>query len=63
VFYIRCRKKGRKRWGFLTSTGGCNRLKIYAARFETAEKAHALIYDNAAISPEWEWQVMAAEKA
>jgi hypothetical protein len=54
---IKVREKGRKSWSFL-SRGGTNRLRIHAVRFETREKAQALIDENAPDNPEWEWKIV-----
>ena len=56
VAYVKCRKKGRKTWLFLTANG-VNRLRIHAGRFETVEKAQAQIDANTADNPEWEFKV------
>lgn len=55
VAYVKCREKGRKRFAFLTSNGGLNSLRVHAARFETLAKAQALIDENTAENPEWEF--------
>lgn len=55
--YVKCRMKGQKAWRFLTSRGGLNRLRIHAATFKSKEAAQALIDENAADNPEWEWKV------
>lgn len=57
--FIKCREIGRKQWAFLTANG-CNRLRIHAVRFDTVEKAQALIDENAADNPEWEWLIVPA---
>jgi hypothetical protein len=58
IFYVKCREVGKKQFLFLTSRGGLNRLRIHAARFETKDKAQALIDENAADNPEWEFKVV-----
>lgn len=58
MFYIKTRMKGDKAWWFLTSKGGTNRLRIYAARFETRGDAQKIIDDNTDDNPEWEWKVV-----
>jgi hypothetical protein len=57
--FIKVREKGRKAWAFL-ARGGTSRLRVHASRFETPEKAQALIDANAADNPEWEWKVVPA---
>lgn len=57
--HIKCRERGRKTWAFL-ARGGVSRLRVHALRFETAEKAQALIDENAPDNPEWEWKVVPA---
>ena len=54
--YVKCRRVGRKTWLFLNANG-VTRLRIHAGRFETVEKAQALIDANAADNPEWEFKV------
>lgn len=56
TFHINVREIGKKQWRFL-SGNGTNRLRIHALNFETRDKAQALIDDNAADNPEWEWKV------
>lgn len=56
--YIKCREIGDKTWVFL-SRGGTNHLRVHALRFATAERAQAVIDENAADNPEWEWKVVA----
>lgn len=63
VAYVQCREVGKKAWRFLTPGAGLNRLKIHASRFETAEKAQALIDANKDDNPEWEWRVRDAGAA
>lgn len=63
IHYVKCREKGKKRFAFLTSKGALNNLTIHAARFESAEKAEALIAANAADNPEWEFKVVQAGRA
>jgi hypothetical protein len=53
--FIKCREIGRKQWA-----SGVNRLRIHAIRFATVEKAQALIDENAADNPEWEWLIVPA---
>lgn len=55
--YVKCREIGRKQWAFL-SRGGCNRLRVHALRFASVERAQAVIDENAADNPEWEWKVV-----
>ncbi len=55
--HIKCREIGRKQWSFL-SRGGTNRLRIHAVIFATRDKAQALIDENAADNPEWEWMIV-----
>lgn len=57
--YVKVREVGKARWVFL-SKGGVNRLRIHALRFETIEKARALIDENAADNPEWEFKAVLA---
>lgn len=57
--FIKVREVGKKTWAFL-ARGGTSRLRVHALRFATAEKAQALIDDNAADNPEWEWRVVPA---
>lgn len=59
VWYVKCRELGKKRWAFLSSNG-TSYLTIHACRFETQEKAQALIDANAADNPKWEFKVTAA---
>lgn len=55
---IKCREVGQKSWAFLASKGSLNRLKIHACRFETKEKAQAVIDENKDDNPGWEWKVV-----
>lgn len=58
--HVKCRLKGRKTWAFL-ARGGTNRLRIHALRFETMEKAQALVDENAEDNPEWEFKAVPAQ--
>ncbi len=60
VAFVKCREVGRKSWAFLTSNGELNRLRIRAARFSSLEKAQALIDENSADNPEWEFKAVVA---
>jgi hypothetical protein len=60
AYNIKCKLKTEKRYAFLTSSGGCNHLRVHAARFETKEKAQAVIDENAADNPEWDFKVQEA---
>lgn len=55
---IKCRETGGKSWSFLSSGGGLNRLKIHAARFDSKDKAQAVIDANKDDNPDWEWKVV-----
>lgn len=58
-YAVKCRMVGEKKWAFLlTSNGGLNNLRIHAGRFASHEKAQALIDDNKADNPEWEFKVV-----
>jgi hypothetical protein len=57
-YAIKCRLKGERKFGFLTSSGKVNNLRIHAGRFATAERAQALIDENAEDNPEWEFKVV-----
>lgn len=59
MFHVKVREIGQKQWRFL-SRGGTNRLRIHAIQFATRERAQALIDDNAADNPGWEWKAVAA---
>jgi hypothetical protein len=58
--FVKCREKGRKTWAFLTPGAGLNRLRVHAARFDTLAKAQALIDENAADNPEWDFKAVPA---
>ena len=58
VFHVKCREVGKKKFLFLTSNGGLNNLRIHAATFASREKAQALVDENAADNPEWEFRVV-----
>lgn len=55
--HVKVRKVGKKRWGFLTSKSGVNYLRIHAAQF-TEAGAIALVEENRADNPEWEWKIV-----
>lgn len=57
-YAIKCREVGKKAWAFLTPRGGLSRLRIHAARFDTVEKARALIDANKDDNPEWQFRVV-----
>lgn len=57
MFAIRFRQKGRRSWRYLTSKGGGNRLRIHAARFDSREKAQAVIDESAAENADFEMEV------
>lgn len=58
MFFIKVRKIGKRNFSFL-SRGGVSRLRVHALRFETQDKAQALVDDNAADNPKWEFKVVA----
>jgi hypothetical protein len=58
TYAIKCRMHGEKTFGFLTSSGGVNKLRIHAGRFATMERAQAVIDDNANDNPEWDFKVV-----
>jgi hypothetical protein len=60
VAYVKCREVGKAKFAFLTPKMGLNHLKVHAARFESLEKAQALIDANAADNPEWEFKAVVA---
>ena len=57
MFHIKIREKGKKAWYFLTSRGGMNRLRVHAATFKDEAAAQAVIDENKADNPEFEWKV------
>lgn len=59
IAMIKVRELGDKRWVFL-ARGGTTRLRVHALRFESYDKANALIEENAADNPEWEWKAVPA---
>ena len=58
--FVKCRELGKKSWVFLSSKG-TSRLRVHAIRFASAERAQALIGDNAADNPEWEFKITPVE--
>ena len=55
--HVKVKKRGgTRRWSFLTPKGGTNYLRVHAAGF-TAAGAEALVKENAADNPEWEFKV------
>ena len=59
VHYIKVREIGSPTWSFLGRMG-TYRLKMHASRFDTIEKAQAVIDENTADNPGWEWKVTSA---
>lgn len=57
--FIKVREKGRRGWTFL-ARGGVSRLRVHALRFETAERARALIAENEGDNPGWDWRIVPA---
>lgn len=58
MVYIKLKLRTDKRYGFLTPSGGVNHLKVHAARFDSVEKAQAIINENVTDNPEWDWRVV-----
>lgn len=54
--HVKAREKGKKRWTFLAN-GGTNNLRVHAIQF-TETGANALIRDNAASNPDWEFKAV-----
>lgn len=59
IAMIKVREIGKTRWGFL-ARDGVTRLRVHALRFSSYDKAQALIDDNVADNPEWEWKLVPA---
>lgn len=60
-YAIKVREVGRKKWQFLTSSGGVTNLRIHAARWATRGPCDKLIADNAAENPDWDFKVVDME--
>lgn len=59
---IKVRKRGSKRWDFLTPKGGVTHLRIHAAGFPTVAAAQAVVDASAADNPDWEWRAVGSDK-
>lgn len=60
AYHIKLRKVGGKSWRFLSSNGRINGLRVHAVIFSDEAKAQAVIDENAADNPEWEWCIRKA---
>lgn len=54
--HVKVRLRGEVGWKFLTPKGGTNRLRVHAAEM-TKAGAEALVLENTAGNPEWEFKV------
>jgi hypothetical protein len=59
IAMIKVREVGATRWQFL-SRDGTTKLRVHALRFPSYDKAQALIEENVADNPEWEWKTVPA---
>ena len=57
-FMIRARRKSGGQWNFITPTGGLNRLKVHACRWEDGARAPAVLDGFIKQSSEYEFQVV-----
>jgi hypothetical protein len=55
--HIKVRKRGERRFNFLTSKGGINHLRIHAAIFDD-QKAVQFVEANAPDNPDFEWRIV-----
>jgi hypothetical protein len=55
VYCVKAKEVSKKRWKFVTSTGGVNNLRIHASQFSDKAKADGLAADINESNP-GEWQ-------
>lgn len=61
IFYVKCRKKGTRKFLFLAGEdGSLNRLKIHAVRLINEEVAKEVADEIERANPDWEAKVVPA---
>lgn len=56
-YHVKCRKKGSKRYAFISTGGSINHLRIHASVFASKAWAEDFVKLNAPDNPGWEFLV------